>query len=231
MLASQLSEELADLILSGSLELGAPLEEQALADKFGVSRTPVREALRRLASSGLVELRPRRPAIVRRLSSEELADLLEALGEIEGLCARYAAERMTQGERLLLKSLLEKSADALPDKDSASIRRYDAELHRLIHQGSHNRSLQKVARDMRSQASVYSSAPYTMPNHVSDPSVPHRQHEGIVRAILAHDADEAQRLMGEHIGSTLLTIQQLIGKSQTASRQGRLKHAAGMARP
>ena len=133
MLGERLRNTIADLILSGAVSPGARLDEQTLADRFGVSRTPVREALHELAAAGLVEMRPRRPTIVRCFSRAELADSFEAIGEIEGLCARYAAERMNRAERLQLQTVLGRAEAAVCQNDGRAYRDLDAEFHRLIH--------------------------------------------------------------------------------------------------
>jgi DNA-binding GntR family transcriptional regulator len=210
MLGERLRNAIADLILSGALSPGARLDEQALADRFEVSRTPVRQALHELAAAGLVEMRPRRPTIVRRLGPAELADSFEAIGEIEGLCARYAAERMTHAERLQLRAALERAEVVLGTNDCLAYRDLDAQLHRLIHVGSHNGCLSRIAEQMRLQTAPYSSAPYTMPNYTPELSVPHAQHEAIVKAILDRDPAAAQSRMIDHIGSSILTIQNIL---------------------
>ncbi len=97
--AEELRLQLADEIVRGALVPGAALDEITLADRFHVSRTPVREAIRSLAASGLVEVRAHRAAVVARPSANQLADMFEAMAELEALCAGFAAERMTSTER------------------------------------------------------------------------------------------------------------------------------------
>jgi DNA-binding GntR family transcriptional regulator len=86
---------LADEIINGTLAPGDSLEENAIGERFKVSRTPIRAALRELASNGLIELRPRKGGVVVSISIDELADTLEAMGELEALCCRISAERMS----------------------------------------------------------------------------------------------------------------------------------------
>ena len=102
-LADQVSAILEKEIVLGELAPGLHLDEGSLATRFGTSRTPVREALNRLAVSGLVELRPRRGAAVAGITEEVMAQRFEALAGLEGLCAYYAALRMTAEERLALR--------------------------------------------------------------------------------------------------------------------------------
>ena len=97
--------------MGGQLAAGEPLIEQALAEKFGVSRTPVREALHRLAQAGLAERGTRRAYFVREMTPEDLAELFEATGEIESALAALAAKRMSEIERRQLMAIVE-SGDA-----------------------------------------------------------------------------------------------------------------------
>src|SRR5262249_17394344 len=105
--AEELRLLLADEIVSGRLEPGASLDETELARRFRVSRTPVREALRQLVASGLVDARAHRGAIVAQPDPERLAGMFEAMAELEALCAGMAAERMMASERQALQSLHE----------------------------------------------------------------------------------------------------------------------------
>src|SRR5882672_3649398 len=103
-LAEELRLQLADEIVRGVLEPGAALDETELARRFQVSRTPVREAIRQLAASGLIEARAHRGAVVARPDAERLTGMFEAMAELEALCAGLAAERMNGGERCLLET-------------------------------------------------------------------------------------------------------------------------------
>ena len=93
--AEELRLQLADEIVQGTLAPGAPLDETDIARRFSVSRTPVREALRQLVASGLVEARAHRGAVVAQPSVERLKSMCEAMAELEALCAGLAAERMS----------------------------------------------------------------------------------------------------------------------------------------
>src|SRR5215475_13206899 len=105
--AEELRLQLADEIVRGALPPGAPLDETDIARRFSVSRTPVREALRQLVVSGLVEARPHRGAVVAQPSLERLTGMFEAMAELEALCAGMAAERMSPAERYRLEAVHE----------------------------------------------------------------------------------------------------------------------------
>lgn len=105
--AEELRLQLADEIVRGTLPPGAGLDETDLARRFNVSRTPVREALRQLAASGLIDARAHRGAVVARPSLERLTGMFEAMAELEAMCAGLAAERMTPAERHALEAIHE----------------------------------------------------------------------------------------------------------------------------
>jgi DNA-binding GntR family transcriptional regulator len=99
LLSDRIRNALTDEIAAGELAAGTALDEQHLAERFGASRTPVREALRQLAVGGLVEMRPRRGAVVTRMTAERIMDMFETSAEIEAMCVRLATYRMTPLER------------------------------------------------------------------------------------------------------------------------------------
>src|SRR5262252_3164768 len=116
-LAEELRLQLADEIVRGVLPPGGSLDETELARRFGVSRTPVREAIRQLAASGLVEVRAHRGAVVARPSEERLLGMFEAMAELEALCAGLAAERMLPAERAQLEGVHEALRTLIQDGD------------------------------------------------------------------------------------------------------------------
>jgi DNA-binding GntR family transcriptional regulator len=120
--AEELRLQLADEIVRGALAPGAALDETEIARRFSVSRTPVREALRQLVASGLVEARAHRGAVVARPSLERLGGMFEAMAELEALCAGLAAQRMTPVERQRLEAIHESAISAMPAIPSASTR-------------------------------------------------------------------------------------------------------------
>src|ERR1700675_4379688 len=142
-------------ILGGHFQPGDRLAEEALAERFGVSRTPIREALRQLSAAGLVEMRPRRGAVVRSLLVADIVHMLELMAEIEGFCARLAARRMTPAQRGALAAL-HKAYGALAQQDdqdgyfAASMR-----FHELIFAGTHNPFLEETATRIQRRVSAF----------------------------------------------------------------------------
>src|ERR1700761_3951619 len=136
--AEELRLQLADEIVRGALPPGASLDETDIARRFKVSRTPVREALRQLAASGLIETRAHRGAVVARPTIDRLTGMFEAMAELEALCAGLAAERMTPVERHKLEAVHEElrvlSHAGNPDR----FHEVNERFHNSIYAGSQN---------------------------------------------------------------------------------------------
>lgn len=144
-LAEELRLQVADEIVHGVPAPGTALDETELATRFRVSRTPVREAIRQLAASGLVETRARRAAVVARPSTDCLAGMFEATGEIEALCAGLAAERMSAVERRELEGLHEQLREPIQVGDPQRHHEIDEAFHGAIYAGAHNAYLADFA--------------------------------------------------------------------------------------
>ncbi len=121
--AEELRLQLADEIVRGALPPGSALDETEIARRFKVSRTPVREALRQLAASGLIDARAHRGAVVARPSVERLTGMFEAMAELEAICAGLAAERMLPAERHQLEAIHEELSGVEPRRQSGTFSR------------------------------------------------------------------------------------------------------------
>ena len=141
--ADQVHAALSAQIVAGTLRPGDPLAETALAAQFGLSRTPVREALQRLAGEGLVERGPRRAFVVRDMTTDALRHLFEALAELEALCASLSALRMTPTDHALLAGILDR--DGLPGADYAQA---NIRFHGALRQGAGNAVLADLLADL-----------------------------------------------------------------------------------
>lgn len=188
---------LADEIVSGMLEPGTPLDEQELAARFGVSRTPVREAIRQLSSSGLVRVRPHRGAVVALPTPRELNDMFEAMAELEALCAGLAARNMTVGERRGLETLHEALRLLVQKGDPADYHAKNEAFHTAIYAGSHNSYLAELALMTRARVSPFRRAQFRATGRLGGS---YAEHDLIVQAILRGDQSGASAAMRAHIG-------------------------------
>ncbi len=195
-LAQDLRDRLEKEILSGQRPPGARLDESKLAQHFGVSRTPVREALRELAAADLVVLRPRQGAVVATVTVTQLLHMFEVMAELESFCATLAARRMSAEERRQLAEV-HQDCQALAEQGEAHAY-YDANrrFHEVIYAGSHNTFLEETTRGMRNRLSPYRRFQLHHPGRTLKSW---REHQAVVDAILGGDADAAGAAMSHHV--------------------------------
>lgn len=136
--ADTIAEELEERIFDGTFSDGDRLEEVRLAAQFGVSRTPLREALQRLARSGLVELIPRRGAFVRQPGPVELLEMFEVMAEVEAACGRFAAMRISEKALADLRDANEKCQAAVDRQDPDAYYTENERFHKIIYEQSGN---------------------------------------------------------------------------------------------
>ncbi len=196
LLSDRIRNALSDAIAAGDLAAGTALDEQLLADRYGASRTPVREALRQLAASGLVEIRPRRGVVVAQLTPQRIADMFEASAEIEALCARLAAYRMTPMERGALMDLHEESAAAVAAGDVDAYDRLNRSFHEALYAGTHNSFLAEQALALRERLAAFRRTQLRQGDRI------HRsrdEHGDILTALAEGDGECAGRRMRAHM--------------------------------
>jgi DNA-binding GntR family transcriptional regulator len=194
--AEELRLQLADEIVRGTLRPGAPLDETDIARRFNVSRTPVREALRQLVASGLVEARAHRGAVVARPSIERLTGMFEAMAELEALCAGFAAERMTPVERHRLEAVHEElrllSYAGNPDR----FHEVNERFHNTIYAGSQNAYIAEMTFATRVRVQPFRRAQFRNLGRLAKSQV---EHDRVVVAILRGDKAGAAAAMRDHI--------------------------------
>lgn len=213
-ISSRISKLLAEQIIDGTYPPGSKLEERSLAEKFNVSRTPIREALRELGSRGLVEVMPRRGVVVASIGVKELAKLLEADCELEALCARRAAECMTAMEKKELEFIYEQSAGFAEKGDTAGYLENNRQFHALILAGAHNEVLVEMVTDLRERLAPFRQAQAQVHDRLT---VSHDEHEPIVRAILGGDSEAAYNAMRNHHARLSNNVLRLIRSRQDAA--------------
>jgi DNA-binding GntR family transcriptional regulator len=203
-LAEELRLQIADEIVRGVLPPGSALDEMKLARRFGVSRTPVREAIRQLASSGLIEVRAHRGALVTQPSERRLVDMFEAMAELEALCAGLAAERMTSAERRALEGVHEEMRALIHVGDPQRFHEVNEAFHAAIYMGAHNEYFAELTLATRSRVQPFRRAQFRTLGRLAKS---HMEHEQIVVAILRGDRERAARAMNAHI----LTVREAYG--------------------
>jgi DNA-binding GntR family transcriptional regulator len=195
-LAGELRQQLADEIVRGVLPPGAALDETEIARRFQVSRTPVREAIRQLAVSGLIESRAHRGSIVARPSNEQLIGMFEAMAELEALCAKIAAERMTTAERSALEAAHEELRLLVRYGNPQRYHEINEAFHSTIYSGAHNEYLAQLTQATRVRVRPFRRAQF---RNLGRLAKSHAEHDLILSAILRGDREGAGRAMRDHI--------------------------------
>ncbi|WP_117237567.1 GntR family transcriptional regulator [Thermus sediminis] len=185
---------LRGLLLSGRFAPGERLSEPLLAKELGVSRTPVREALMRLAEEGLVELVPGKGARVRVFTPEEVEEVYGARALLEGEAAREAALRATPWELSQLEAAL-KAIDEAPEGDYPEQMRRDLEFHRTLVRLSGNKTLYGLYEDLLATLALVRSAVPML----SQEEATRREHQAILEALRARDPEGARRAVEAHV--------------------------------
>lgn len=189
-------ESMRDAILSGVLEPGERLMEIQLAEEMGVSRTPVREAIRKLELENFVVMIPRKGAYVAGVSSKDVADVFEIRSALEGLAAGLAAERITEDELEQMERVLFYRANAAGEMDLEQIVKSDTDFHALVYSASRNERLIQILANLREQIQRFRATSLAVPGRNK---LALEEHRMIVEALRKHDSEEAQSLAMAHI--------------------------------
>ena len=183
-------------ILAGRLEPGAELAEVALAEQLGVSRGPIREAIGRLASEGLVTVRPRRGAVVRSLSKEEFLELYQVREALEMMAVRLAVPRLGAEDIVALEELIAAMASHAERGDVAEFFEANSAFHVRLFEASGNAKLYELYHQLLAQLGRYRIRSLSLRGNLQRSVA---EHAAILRAAKRGDADRASHLMSEHI--------------------------------
>lgn len=195
-LSEELRVQIADDIVRGVLPPGATLDESEVARRFNVSRTPVREALRQLAASGLVDVKPHRSTLVARPDTERLNAMFETMAELEAACAGFAAERMTSLEHRALEELHEQLRLLSYAGDPEKFNEVNELFHSAIYTGAHNTCLGELTLATRKRVQPFRRAQFRNLGRLNKSQA---EHSRVFEAILRGDHAGAAAAMREHI--------------------------------
>jgi len=194
------SEKVYDILLENiirrRLTPGERLVERDLAEKLGVSKTPVREALSRLRKEGLVEGTSYRGFFVTRISPKDMEEIYELREVIEGLAARNATKKINEEQIEQLNSIIRSFEECVRKKDLEYYSSLDLEFHNLLAAGSKNRRLSQIMQLLRNQTRILMSSSVVLPGRV-EASL--KEHKKIMNAVVSHEPDLAEQFAREHI--------------------------------
>ena len=194
--AEELRLQLADEIVRGALAPGAALDETDIARRFNVSRTPVREALRQLAASGLIDARAHRGAVVARPTFGRLTEMFEAMAELEALCAGLAAERMPAADRARLEAIHEELRVLSHAGNPERFHEVNERFHNAIYAGSQNGYIAEMTLATRVRVQPFRRAQF---RNLGRLAKSHAEHDRVVVAIMRGDKTGAAAAMRAHI--------------------------------
>ena len=196
-LASIVQQQITSDISHGQLLPGTRLEEEELARRYNVSRTPIREALRQLSALGIVDTRQRQGVVVAARSIEHYNNLLEVVADLEASSARYASLRMTDAERQKLLDLHQQMAKMEGHAAAARFDKANLLLHQLIHESAHNDILANGIVQMRMRTLPYTRMEFIRERRRMEKS--YMEHDAIVHAILRREPEAAYHTMRIHV--------------------------------
>lgn len=199
-LYENVADQLREQIFSKQLTSGSWLDEQSLAAQFGISRTPMREAIKVLASEGLVTIKMNRGAYVTEVSRDDLAQIFTVLSLLEGQAAKETANKATEDELNLLDHLHHRLETAAADRNIEQFFEINSKFHELIQQIAGNRWMNGVIDDLRKVLKLHRKDSLTSTGRLQNSLIEHRE---ILKAILKRDELAAEAAMRKHFANGL----------------------------
>lgn len=189
-------DEIEKAILIGELPPGRRLDEVMLAERFGVSRTPIREALIQLSASGLIEIVPRRGATVAKLEPDRLVEMFDVMAELEAMAVRLAARRQTADDVSRILEGHDACKRAAADGDPDAYYYENERFHYALYDASHHGYLIEQCRLLHRRLKPYRRLQLRVRQRMA---VSLREHDAIVTTVLAFDGEKAAELMRAHV--------------------------------
>lgn len=198
-LRSKVFNSILDDILSGKLKPGETLIESKLAEEFGVSRTPIREALKQLELEGLVVSLPNRRVTVKGISEKDIDDIYVIRKRIEGLAARWATENISEEQLEELRNIVELGEFYTNKGDWEKIEELDGKFHDIIFEASNSKPLRFILSNFHQFIRKAREESLKVEGRIGKT---HEEHSSILKAIEAGDANDAEKAIIEHIKSS-----------------------------
>ena len=195
-LSEQLRERIEERVVTGVYRPGTRLDETDLAAAFGVSRTPIREALIQLAAAGVIEMRPRRGAVVAQIPPKRLQEMFEVMAELEAMCARLAAACLSEAERADLVAAHRACEARVAAADPDGYYRVNEAFHQTIYHLSHNGFLSEQALQLQRRLRPFRRLQLRLAGRLQSSFA---EHERVLEAILAGNGTAAAEALRDHV--------------------------------
>ena len=202
-LSSRVYHQIRSEILKGTLIPGESVTEMGLAKDCGVSRTPVREALRQLELEGLVELIPNKGAVILGISPEDICDIYQIRAMLEGSVAERAAQKATDEDVKKLTEILDLTEFYISRQNLQQLQAMDGQFHQLIYEMSGSRMFRRVLKDLHYYIGLTRDASLKSEGRAVQ-SV--KEHRAVLEAISHHDGERAKELMTLHVNKALENV-------------------------
>ena len=204
-LRGKVFQSIRDDILKGKYEENEELRESTLGKELGVSRTPVREALRQLELEGLVKIIPNKGAYVTGITGKDISDIYVIRSLLEGLCARWATEHITEEQIDKLEEIILLSEYHVNKKKelASQVTKLDGEFHEVLYEASNSRILEHVLSDFHNYVQSARKMSVTKQDRAEKSIAEHKE---ILQAIKEKDADRAEKLANEHVMNVMKNL-------------------------
>jgi len=207
----QIADMLRDMIMTGKLQEGDKINETELCNTMGISKTPLREALRVLSVEGLIRLVPHRGAFVTKPTFEEIAEMFDVMSLLESFCACSACQKMTSNDLSRLEKLHAKLEDHFERQDQEAYIRINNRYHALVQEIAGNRTLNQIVDGLRKKILLYRFQSLNLPGRF-EASI--REHRDLLEAFRHRDHRKAESLMRQHLDNQAKALERLVEQSK-----------------
>lgn len=195
-LHEEIANNLRELIMAGELQKGDKIKEDELCSSMGISKTPLREALRVLSAEGLIRLVPNRGSFVSTPTFEEIREMFGVMSVLEGVCAREAAEKMGEKDLAILEKLHKKLEENYRRKAQREYIRINNQFHSFVQELAGNRTLNQIVNGLRKKILLYRYQSLNLPERFAQ-SI--QEHRDLLEAFRKKDPKKAETLMRRHL--------------------------------
>ena len=205
-LHEEIANNLRELIMAGELQEGDKIKEDELCSSMGISKTPLREALRVLSVEGLIRLVPNRGSFVSTPTFEEIREMFGVMSLLEGVCAREAAEKMGEKDLAILEKLHKKLEENYQRKAQREYIRINNQFHSFVQELAGNRTLNQIVNGLRQKILLYRYQSLNLPERFAQ-SI--REHRDLLEAFRKKDPKKAETLMRRHLKKQCEALEKL----------------------
>ena len=221
-LHDEIAVRLRDMVMEGELRPGIKVPERELCERFGVSRTPMREALKVLAAEGLLQLLPNRGAVVAKITREEIAELFPIMGALEGLAAELAAKRMTAPQLAKIEALHASMLERYRLSDWLAYTKLNRQIHEAFFAAAQNSELATMFQTLLVRTHAVRFVTRKTPERWREAI---EEHEAIMVALRARDGAQLNALMRLHLEHKA----DFVNEAQTSSEQASKEETSSIA--